>query len=134
MSQRIAMFTIVVRDYDEAISFYCGKLGFNLIEDTEMSKTKRWVVVCPPGNGGCHILLAKAVGELQEKSIGSQTGGRVFIFLHTDDFDRDFNRLQKNNIEIVRQPTSEPYGKVAVFKDLYGNFWDLVQPVSSSLF
>lgn len=132
MNQRIAMFTIVVRDYDEAIHFYCKKLGFNLTEDTVMSETKRWVVVCPPGNGGCHLLLAKAVGELQAKSIGNQTGNRVFIFLHTDDFERDFNRLEKHGIEIVRQPSLEPYGKVAVFKDLYGNLWDLVQPISTS--
>jgi catechol 2,3-dioxygenase-like lactoylglutathione lyase family enzyme len=127
MNQILSQIAIVVRDYDEAIDFYVNKLGFVLLEDSRMSDTKRWVRVQPPG-GGCGLLLAKAVGEKQEYSIGNQTGGRVFLFLHTDDLDRDHKNLQAHNIRIVREPSTEEYGKVLVFADLYGNLWDLIEP------
>ncbi len=128
MSQNIAHITLVVNDYDEAIDFYTKKLHFNLLEDTVLSDTKRWVVVSPSGSAGCSLLLAKAVGKEQQSRIGNQTGGRVFLFLYTDDFERDYKNLIDNNIEIVREPSTEPYGTVAVFKDLYGNLWDLIEP------
>ncbi len=128
MDQRIMQLTLVVRDYDEAINFYTQQLGFELIEDTKMSETKRWVVVKPSGEGGCSLLLAKAANEEQVKAIGNQTGGRVFLFLHTDDIKRDYTSLVANNVTIVRELTEEPYGTVAVFADLYGNLWDLIEP------
>lgn len=128
MRQKLANIALVVRDYDEAIEFYIQKLHFDLIEDTELSPTKRWVLVRPKGNEGCCLLLAKASGEAQQKSIGNQTGGRVFLFLHTDDFDRDYQNLLKNKIKIIREASVETYGKVAVFEDLYGNLWDLIEP------
>lgn len=127
MKQRLAQIAIVVRDYDEAIDFYVNKLGFVLLEDTVMSETKRWVVVQPAG-GGCTLLLAKAATTHQASRIGDQTGGRVFLFLHTDDLDRDHQNLQKHNIKIVREPSVEAFGKVLVFEDLYGNLWDLICP------
>ena len=126
MQQKIAQITLVVKDYDEAIDFYVKKLQFSLIEDTVLSPTKRWVVVAPQNSTGCYLLLAKAANEEQQKIVGNQTGGRVFLFLHTDDFERDYQNLLANNISIVRAPTVEPYGKVAVFADLYGNLWDLI--------
>jgi len=128
MIQNIAHTALIVNDYDEAIDFYTKKLHFNLLEDTVLSETKRWVIVSPSGSDGCSLLLAKAVGEEQRSRIGNQTGGRVFLFLYTDDFERDYKNLMDNNIEIVREPSSEPYGTVAVFKDLYGNLWDLIEP------
>jgi catechol 2,3-dioxygenase-like lactoylglutathione lyase family enzyme len=128
MKQELAHIALVVRDYDEAIMFYCNKLNFILVEDTPLSETKRWVMIRPPGSSGTCLLLAKAAGEIQESRIGNQTGGRVFLFLHTDDFERDFLNLVNNNIKIVRQPSKEEYGQVAVFEDLYGNLWDLIQP------
>lgn len=130
MNQKIAQLALVVRDYDEAIDFYTVKLKFRLIEDSVMDESKRWVVVAPSGNGsaGCNILLAKAKGEMQESRVGNQTGGRVFLFLHTDDFERDYQNLLHNDIQIVRPPSIEAYGKVAVFADLYGNLWDLIEP------
>jgi catechol 2,3-dioxygenase-like lactoylglutathione lyase family enzyme len=128
MNQKIVHLTLVVRDYDEAIDFYANKLGFELIEDTKLGETKRWVLVKPKGEGHCSLLLAKAANEEQEKAVGHQTGGRVFLFLHTDDFWRDYENLRQNNIKIVRQPTEEAHGTVAVFEDLYGNLWDLIQP------
>ena len=128
MEQSIAHISLVVADYDEAIAFYTTKLHFELIEDTVISPQKRWVLIKPKGSSGCHLLLAKASGEEQETRIGNQTGGRVFLFLHTDDFERDYQNLLSQNITIVRQPSNELYGKVAVFADLYGNLWDLVQP------
>ncbi len=133
MKQFISRFTLVVRDYDEAIEFYTQKLHFELLEDLAMSDTKRWVRIAPPGyqEGNCEILLAKAVGEEQEKSIGNQSGGRVFLFLYTDDFDRDYQNLLDNGISIFREKSVESYGKVAVFKDLYGNLWDLIEPAKS---
>jgi uncharacterized glyoxalase superfamily protein PhnB len=128
MNQRITKIALVVANYDEAIDFYTNKLHFNLIEDKKMSETKRWVVVSPKGEGEMSLLLAEASNEEQKKSIGNQTGGRVFLFLHTDDFDRDYQNLLHHNIRIVREPAVEEYGKVAVFADLYGNLWDLIEP------
>lgn len=128
MNQRLVQIALVVRDYDEAIAFYTQKLEFELIEDTPMSETKRWVVVAPKGEGGCRLLLARAVGDEQTSRIGNQTGGRVFLFMHTDNFDRDYERLIAQKITIIRPPSEESYGKVAVFADLYGNLWDLIEP------
>jgi catechol 2,3-dioxygenase-like lactoylglutathione lyase family enzyme len=128
MRQRIAHITLVVDDYDRAIEFYTQKLGFDLLEDTTLSETKRWVLVAPKNSNGCALLLAKAASEEQVSRIGAQTGGRVFLFLHTDDFKSDYQKLLDNNIKIVRPLTEEVYGTVAVFSDLYGNLWDLVQP------
>lgn len=132
MNQQIVHIALVVKDYDEAISFYTQKLSFELIEDTILSETKRWVIVKPKGAGSCALLLAKAAAEIQETRIGNQTGGRVFLFLSTDDFDRDYQHLLKNEITIIRGPSIEEYGKVAVFEDLYGNYWDLIQYNHSS--
>jgi catechol 2,3-dioxygenase-like lactoylglutathione lyase family enzyme len=128
MQQQIAHIALVVKDYDEAISFYCKKLHFTLVEDTRLSETKRWVLISPPGLSGTKLLLAQAANEEQSSRVGNQTGGRVFLFLFTDDFDRDIKNLQENEIHIVREPVVEAYGKVAVFADLYGNLWDLIQP------
>jgi len=122
--------TLVVEDYDTAIEFYTQKLSFVLIEDTVISESKRWVLVSPKGSAGCCLLLAKAVSEEQKSRIGNQTGGRVFLFLQTDDFIRDFEKLKSKGVEIIRQPSIEEYGKVAVFSDLYGNLWDLVEPTN----
>ncbi len=118
---------LVVADYDEAIEFYTQKLGFVLLEDTVLSPSKRWVVVKPKGNGGAQLLLAKASGEEQVASIGNQTGGRVFLFMHTDDLDRDYQNLLAHSVSIVREPSMEEFGKVLVFADLYGNLWDLIE-------
>jgi len=122
------MFALVVRDYDEAIAFFTKKLHFTLEEDTVLSDVKRWVRVAPPGSSACQILLARAATEEQSSRIGDQTGGRVFLFLHTDDMERDRLNLIQQGIEIVRGPSIEEYGTVLVFKDLYGNLWDLIQP------
>lgn len=128
MKQHIAHIAIVVDDYDRAIEFYTKKLNFHLIEDTVLSETKRWVLISPPEyNNGCCLLLAKAVGEEQISRIGNQTGGRVFIFLHTDNFWRDYNDMLEKGIIFVREPIVEKWGRVAVFKDLYGNLWDLIE-------
>jgi catechol 2,3-dioxygenase-like lactoylglutathione lyase family enzyme len=127
MNQRLAHVTYLVRDYDEAIDFFTSKLHFSLIEDTVLDSTKRWVLIAPPGDSGCCLLLAKATGEEQIEHIGNQAGGRVFLFLFTDDFERDFKNLKTNGIAIVREPSIESYGTVAVFGDLYGNLWDLIQ-------
>ena len=129
MKQRIAQMALVVADYDEAISFYTQKLHFVLIEDSLLSETKRWVVIAPPGeDNSCRLLLAKAVGDEQKSRIGNQTGGRVFLFLYTDDFDRDYQEMLLQGIEFVREPVQETWGKVTVFKDLYGNLWDFIEP------
>jgi catechol 2,3-dioxygenase-like lactoylglutathione lyase family enzyme len=118
-----------VRDYDEAIDFYVGVLGFTLVEDTAIQvQDKRWIVVAPPGSTGTRLLLARAVDSKQSSRIGDQTGGRVFLFLHTDDFWRDFHSYKARGVVFVREPRVESYGTVAVFKDLYGNLWDLLQP------
>jgi catechol 2,3-dioxygenase-like lactoylglutathione lyase family enzyme len=129
MSQYIAQIAIVIRDYNEAIQYYTTVLNFELIEDTKLSEEKRWVVVQPKGsNNGCKLLLAKAATPIQEQAIGNQTGGRVFLFLYTDDFNRDYHDYTSKGVTFVRPQTVESYGKVAVFKDLYGNLWDLIQP------
>ena len=129
MPQSIIHVALVVRDYDEAIRFYCDRLGFTLVEDSPVpEQQKRWVVVAPPGSRGTSILLARATSPEQEACIGHQTGGRVFLFLQTDDFWRDFNAMRSQGISFVRQPQDAPYGTVAVFEDLYGNRWDLIGP------
>ena len=126
MKQTLAHIAIVVKDYDEAIAFYTTQLGFTLIEDTVLSETKRWVLVAPKNSNGCQLLLAKAANDEQASRVGNQTGGRVFLFLYTDDFWGDFNDYTTKGIEFVRQPVKEEWGMVAVFKDLYGNLWDLI--------
>lgn len=128
MKQHLAHIAIVVKDYDEAIKFYTDVLDFQLLEDTALSAEKRWVLVAPPGAKECALLLAKAANEEQKKSIGNQTGGRVFLFLFTDDFWRDFEKYSERNVKFIRQPVEEAHGTVAVFEDLYGNKWDLIQP------
>ena len=128
MQQYLAGISLVVNDYDEAIDFYTRKLSFTLLEDTRMSETKRWVVIAPPGSTGCTLLLAKAANDSQKAAVGNQTGGRVFLFLHTDNFDRDYNQMLKAGIEFIESPRQEAYGKVVVFVDLYGNRWDLIEP------
>jgi catechol 2,3-dioxygenase-like lactoylglutathione lyase family enzyme len=127
MNQQIVHLALVVKDYDEAIAFYTQKLNFDLLEDTVMSETKRWVLVAPKGTSGTALLLAKGVGEEQQSRIGNQTGGRVFLFLKTDDFDRDYKEMIEKGIHFVREPQEQDYGKVAVFADLYGNLWDLIE-------
>src|SRR5258705_6913250 len=126
MKQKLAHIAIVVDDYDEAITFYTEKLHFDLVEDTQLTETKRWVLVKPKGTNSCCLLLAKAANEEQKSRVGDQTGGRVFLFLHTDNFEEDHQNLLDNQIEIVRPPQKEAYGTVAVFKDIYGNLWDLI--------
>lgn len=129
MQQYISRIALVVNDYDEAIAFYTEKLKFELIEDTQLNEVKRWVVVAPPGGSkACCLLLAKAKNEVERKSIGNQTGGRVFLFLYTDDFWRDYHRMIADGIEFVRPPAEESFGMVSVFKDLYGNLWDFIEP------
>ena len=128
LDQRLGLVTLVVRDYDEAIDFFCGRLGFELLEDTLLDAAKRWVVVRPVGAGHSGLLLAEAATEDQELSVGNQTGGRVTFFLHTDDFDRDYRAYQSRDVEFLEPPRQENYGTVAVFIDLYGNKWDLIQP------
>lgn len=128
MSQRIGHIALVVKDYDEAIDFYINKLDFVLLEDTKLDENKRWVVISPKGAKECTLLLAKATNKAQEESIGNQTGGRVFLFLFTDDFDRDYNQLKSRGVKFVRPPHKFDYGTVAVFEDLYGNLFDLIEP------
>jgi catechol 2,3-dioxygenase-like lactoylglutathione lyase family enzyme len=131
MQQAIMHVALVVRDYDEAIQFYCEKLHFTLVEDTyQPEQDKRWVVVAPPGSSGATLLLARAATPAQAEFIGMQSGGRVFLFLSTDDFWRDYNEMLSKGIRFVREPKEAPYGTVAVFEDLYGNLWDLIQPLS----
>ncbi len=135
MNQTLTHIALVVDDYDEAIRFYVDKLHFDLVEDTVLSDTKRWVRIAPPGSllsgVGGQLLLAKAANEEQRSRIGNQTGGRVFLFLNTDDFWRDFHQMTQNGIQFVREPAVQPYGTVAVFADLYGNLWDLIGPTVS---
>jgi len=128
MKQAIAHIALLVNDYDEAIEFYTRKLHFSLIEDTVLSDAKRWVRITPPGSAGCCLLLAKAANEVQKSRVGNQTGGRVFLFLNTDNFERDYQNLLDNKVTIIRPPVKESYGTVAVFADLYGNLWDLIEP------
>lgn len=132
VKQSLGLVSLVVRDYDEAIAFFVGTLGFRLVEDTEVpEQSKRWVVVSPPGASECQLLLARASSLEQEACIGAQTGGRVFLFLYTDDFWRDYASFRSRGVQFVREPKREPYGTVAVFRDLYGNMWDLLQPTES---
>jgi catechol 2,3-dioxygenase-like lactoylglutathione lyase family enzyme len=128
MPRSIAALALVVRDYDEAIEFFTRALRFELVEDTPVADGKRWVVVAPPGPTGASLLLARAATPEQENRIGSQTGGRVFLFLHTSDFWGDYNHMKSNGVRFTEEPRHEPYGLVVVFLDLYGNKWDLVQP------
>ena len=129
MTQSLGLVSLLVRDYDEAIAFFVGKLGFRLVEDEyQPEQDKRWVVVAPPGATESRLLLARASTPEQESRIGAQTGGRVFLFLYTDDFRRDYASYRARGVEFVREPRDEPYGTVAVFRDLYGNLWDLIQP------
>lgn len=128
MTQTIGYVTLVVADYDEAIQFYIDELGFDLIEDTDIqAQNKRWILVAPPGSTGTKLLLAQANNHNQESRIGNQTGGRVFLFLHTDDFWRDYRNYKRKGVQFVSEPREETYGTVAVFQDLYGNLWDLLQ-------
>jgi|GEM_PF-141234 len=127
MNQNLTHVAIVVDDYEKAIEFYTQKLHFTLIEDTILTDTKRWVLVGPKGANGCSLLLAKGVNEEQKSRIGNQTGGRVFLFLNTDNFKKDYQNLKDNNIKIISEPRFEDYGTVAVFEDLYGNLWDLIE-------
>jgi len=129
MSQSLAMVSLVVREYDEAIKFFVGTLGFVLVEDSPVPEQgKRWVVVAPPGSSQTRLLLARASTAEQQGRVGNQTGGRVFLFLHTDNFWRDYEAYKARGVVFVREPKQEAFGTVAVFKDLYGNLWDLVQP------
>ncbi len=130
MKQILGHVALVVRDYDEALAFFTRTLNFRLIEDTRLSEEKRWVVIAPPGSEGTTLLLARAATPEQASRIGNQTGGRVFLFLYTDDFWRDYHAMITKKIQFVRGPSEEPYGTVAVFEDLYGNLWDLLQPKS----
>jgi catechol 2,3-dioxygenase-like lactoylglutathione lyase family enzyme len=134
MTQTLAQVTFVVREYDEAIAFFTEKLGFHLIEDSALSDGKRWVVVGPDGPGSLRLLLARASTPQEIRAIGSQTGGRVFLFLHTDNFSSDYRAIQSRGVKFLEAPRQESYGTVAVFEDLYGNQWDLLMPstVSSS--
>lgn len=134
MNQSLGLVSLVVRDYDEALAFFVGTLGFRLVEDTFVpEQSKRWVVVSPPGAVESRLLLARASTPDQKSRVGAQTGGRVFLFLYTDDFWRDYDAFQAKGVEFVREPKEEPYGTVAVFLDLYGNMWDLLQPTHSHL-
>ena len=130
MTQHISAVTLLVPDYDEAIAFYVGKLGFKLIEDTALSKIKRWVVVAPPGSHETGLLLAKTDSANQFAAIGNQAGGRVFFILKTDDFDRDYAKFKQAGIEFLEEPRREAYGRVVVFRDAFGNKWDLIEPLA----
>ncbi len=130
MTQHIACISLVIDDYDKAIEYYTQTLNFDLIEDSILSETKRWVLVAPKGSNGCRLLLAKAANNEQSIRIGNQTGGRVFLFLHTDDFENDYQNLLDKKVTIVREKIVEAHGTVAVFQDVYGNLWDLIEPVS----
>lgn len=132
MKQRIAHIALVVKEYDEAIDFYTKKLDFELLEDTKIDENKRWVIVAPPGAKECCLLLAKAANDKQINSIGNQTGGRVGFFLFTDDFERDYNKMIDRQITFIRPKTEFDYGTVAVFEDLYGNKWDLIEPYETN--
>jgi len=131
MLQHISAVTLLVRDYDEAIAFYVGKLGFRLVEDTTLSAAKRWVVIAPQGSDETGLLLAKADSADQSAAIGNQAGGRVFLILKTDNFDRDYASFQQAGIEFLEEPRLEAYGKVVVFRDAFGNKWDLIEPLAN---
>jgi catechol 2,3-dioxygenase-like lactoylglutathione lyase family enzyme len=130
MNQKIVQMALVVREYDEAIDFYTQKLGFELLEDTDMGQGKRWVRIAPRGDGTCGLLLAKAANPVQAQAIGNQSGGRVFLFMHTDDFQRDYQFMISHGVHFTEKPRNEEYGTVVVFEDLYGNKWDLIEPVA----
>jgi len=132
MTQRLIHITLLVDDYDKAIDFYTQKLNFKLVEDAVLSESKRWVIISPPDSEGCNLLLAKATNEEQRSRIGNQTGGRVFLFLQTNNFKHDFEHLRSNGVTIIREPSIEDYGTVAVFADLYDNLWDLIEPTHQS--
>lgn len=132
MKQRLFNISLLVNDYDEAISFYTNSLGFEVEEDTPLSDIKRWVRIKPFGSEGICLLLAKAANEEQKSRVGNQTGGRVFLFLETDDIQRDYQLLKKNDVQIVRELSKEPYGSVLFFSDLYGNLFDLIEPIKNS--
>ncbi len=127
MTQSISRISVLVRDHDEAIAFFVDQLGFDLLEDTQVTPSKRWVAIAPPGASGCAVLLSKASGDEQLQRVGNQTGGKVLLVLHTDSFDDDLERLRRHNIKIVRGPSQEAWGRVVVYQDLYGNLWDLVE-------
>ncbi len=127
MKQIIGAISLLVRDYDEAIAFYVGKLGFTLVEDSDLGGGKRWVLAAPPGSSETRLLLAKAATPEQESRVGNQTGGRVFLFLHTDNFQRDYERMTSKGVRFLEEPRYESYGTVAVFEDIYGNKWDLLE-------
>ena len=133
MHRSLAHIALLVRDYDEAIQYYTEVLNFELIEDTVMSDTKRWVLVRPSAQEGCNLLLAKATNEEQLSRVGNQTGGRVFLFLHTDDFQRDYDHFTSRGVVFTKGPIEQPYGTVGVFRDMYGNLWDLIQPKEVSI-
>ena len=128
MKQSLAYIALLVNDYDEAIDYYTSILHFKLIQDIPMEEGKRWVLIGPSEGSGSQILLARAVNEVQTQAVGHQSGGRVFLFLYTDDFYRDYDSMISKGVEFVRAPSSEAYGMVSVFKDLYGNLWDLIEP------
>ena len=128
MTQSIVSVALVVRDYDEALTFFTQALRFTLIEDTDMGNGKRWVIVAPAGGQGASLLLAKAANEEQAAHVGNQTGGRVFLFLHTTDFEDDYRHMLAHGVKFAEQPREEVYGRVVVFYDLYGNKWDMIQP------
>ena len=134
MKQSLGLVSLVVRDYDEAIAFFVDTLGFRLVEDSYVpEQDKRWVVVAPPGASETQLLLARASDPEQQTPIGNQTGGRVFLFLYTDDFQRDYEAYRAKGVEFVREPVKQPYGTVAVFRDICGNLWDLLEPTSEHL-
>ncbi len=133
MKQTLGHVALVVRDYDEALAFFTGTLRFTVVEDTRLSADKRWVLVAPPGSQGTTLLLARAANPEQTSRIGNQTGGRVFLFLHTDDFWRDYREMTARKVRFIREPIEEEYGTVAVFEDLYGNLWDLLQVKRASV-
>lgn len=128
MSQRLVAFALLVREYDEAIAYFTGVLGFNLLGDEKRSPGKRWVRIAPPGDHDTGLLLARAATPEQRAAVGNQSGGRVLFFLHTNDFDRDYSAMKSKGVELIEEPRDEEYGRVVVFKDLYGNKWDLIQP------
>lgn len=132
MTHHIGALTLLVREYDEAIAFYVNKLGFTLLEDTDLGQGKRWVLVAPAGSGATRLLLAKAASEEQAQQIGNQAGGRVFLFLHTDNFQRDYAQFRARDVRFLEEPRHESYGSVAVFEDCYGNKWDLLEQRSAS--
>lgn len=130
MNKIIKHIALIVADYDDAIEFYTQKLNFNLIEDTQVSEQKRWILVGPKGSSDFSLLISKASNDIEKKAIGNQSGGKVFLIMHTDNIDRDYYQYKKEGVEFIQDPKQQPYGKVAIFKDLYGNLWDLIEPIN----